>query len=369
MERYEAQMRRALALAERGWGRVSPNPMVGAIVLDRVGDVVGEGWHDGPGNPHAEVMALRAAGDRASGGTVVVTLEPCTHTGRTGPCTAALLEAGVARLVAATTDVNPVVDGGGFEVLRRAGVHVEVGPLAEEARRLNVAFERHVRTGRPFVILKTAITLDGKIAAADGSSRWISAEGSRADAQRLRAWADAIVVGAGTAVADDPQLTLRGAQAEGARPPLRVVVDGAGRVPATGRVFDGSAPTLVATTDRVDERQVAAWQAAGAEIAVLGPDPAGGVALDGLLEALGKRDVQGVLVEGGSALAWSFVRDGLLDRVVAYVAPALVGGDPAPGPVGGAGFRPISAALPMRFTSVRRVGPDLRVEADVQRDR
>ncbi|HSL11504.1 MAG TPA: bifunctional diaminohydroxyphosphoribosylaminopyrimidine deaminase/5-amino-6-(5-phosphoribosylamino)uracil reductase RibD [Actinomycetota bacterium] len=368
MERYEAHMRGALALAERGWGRVSPNPMVGAVALDRNGDVVGEGWHEGPGTPHAEVMALREAGDRARGGTLVVTLEPCNHAGRTGPCANALIDAGVAHVVVATPDVNPDVRGGGAETLRSAGIGVQVGVLADEARRLNAAFERHVTTGRPYVVLKSAASLDGRTAASDGSSRWITSDEARADAHRLRAWSDAVVVGAGTAIADDPSLTVRVPGLEAARPPLRVVVDATGRVSVPRRLFDRAAPTLVATTHRAPDDRIGAWEAAGAEVLVL-DDDGGTVALEPLLEALGKRDVQGVLVEGGATLAWSFVRDRLVDRVVVYLAPKLVGGASAPGILAGDGFAPIAAALAVRFTAVTPMGPDLKVEADVQRDR
>jgi diaminohydroxyphosphoribosylaminopyrimidine deaminase/5-amino-6-(5-phosphoribosylamino)uracil reductase len=366
MERYEAHMQQALVLAERGWGRVSPNPLVGAVVLDRDGGVVGEGWHEGPGTPHAEVMALRDAGDRARGGTVVVTLEPCNHAGRTGPCTEALIDAGVVRVVAGTGDVNPDVRGGGSDALRAAGLDVEVGCLAEDARRLNAAFERHVTSGRPFVVLKAASSLDGKTAAADGTSRWITSAEARADAHRLRAWADAIVVGSGTVLADDPALTVRGAELAGARPPIRVVLDARGRVPADATMFDDGAPTLVATTHRAPERRIAAWRAAGADVVVAdGGD--GSLALSPLFDALGKRDVQGILVEGGPTLAWSVVRERLADRVVLYLAPKVVGGQ-GHGVVGGDGFAPITEAIALRFTAVTRLGPDLKVEADVQRD-
>ena len=362
-------MRTALELAERGWGRVSPNPMVGAVVVQ--GDeVVGEGWYEGPrGRPHAEVRALLQAGDRARHATVVCTLEPCDHTGSTPPCTGALIQAGVDRVVVAAGDPNPVVDGRGLRSLRAAGVEVTAGLLADEAHRLNAAFERHVTTGRPFVIMKFASSLDGKVAAGDGSSRWISGPGSRADAHRLRAWADAVVVGAGTVLADDPALTARDPSVAGATPPLRVVVDSSGRVPARGRLFDGSAPTLVATTEAAGEARRTEWLRAGAEVEMGDRDEAGGVSLPGLMAALGKRDVQGVLLEGGPTLAWSAVRDGIVDRVVCYQAPTLVGGVSAPGALGGAGFAPIAEAMRLEIVSVERVGADLRVEADVHRHR
>ncbi len=366
----QTQMRRALELAERGWGRVSPNPMVGALVVDdRDGSVLGEGWHEGPGTAHGEVMALAAAGDLARGATVVCTLEPCNHFGRTPPCTRALIEAGVARVVVATTDPNLGEDTPGLVELRDAGIEVEIGVMAAESRRLNRAFERHVTSGLPYVTLKMASSLDGKTAAADGSSRWITGEGSRADVQRLRAWADAVVVGAGTAIADDPSLTVRDARFAEARSPMRVVVDTAGRVPATGHLFDGSAPTLIATSDLTPEGRIREWTAAGADVAVLERDDAGAVSLPALLHHLGKRDVQGVLVEGGATLAWSLVRDRLIDDAVLYVAPILVGGAAAPGVIGGGGFAPIAEALELTFDTVERIGPDIRLEAHVHRDR
>ena len=366
----QTQMRRALELARRGWGRVSPNPMVGALVLDdRDGSALGEGWHEGPGTPHAEVMALAAAGDLARGATVVCTLEPCNHFGRTPPCTRALIDAGVRRVIVAAADPNLGDDTPGLVELRDAGVDVEVGVMAAESRRLNRAFERHVTSGLPYVTLKMASSLDGKTAAADGSSRLITGEDSRADVQRLRAWADAVVVGAGTAIADDPSLTVRDARFAEARAPMRVVVDTAGRVPATGHLFDGSAPTMIATSDLTPEARIGEWSAAGADVAILDRDEAGAVSLAALLHHLGKRDVQGVLVEGGATLAWSLVRDRLIDDAVLYVAPILVGGAAAHGLISGSGFTPIAEALELTFDAAERIGPDIRLEAHVHRDR
>lgn len=362
-------MRRALELAERGWGRVAPNPMVGAVVV-RGHEVLGEGWFEGPrGRPHAEVRALHAAGPRARGATVVCSLEPCDHTGSTPPCTRALIEAGVARVVVGAVDPNPLVDGRGIRTLREAGIEVVLGPMADEAHRLNAAFERHVTTGMPFVILKTAASLDGRAAARDGSSRWITGEEARADAHRLRAWADAIVVGAGTVAADDPQLTARHPAHPGATQPVRVVTDTSGRLPASGRLFEDGAPTLVATTDLAPDGRRSEWEATGAEVLTLERDATGGVSLPALLAELGKRDVQGVLLEGGPTLAWSAIRDEVVDRVVWYVAPALVGGVDAPAALGGEGFASIADALRLELTAVERLGDDLRLEADVHRDR
>ena len=360
-------MRRALELAALGRGLVSPNPMVGAVVV-RDGRVVGEGWHEGPGMPHAEARALGAAGTLARGATIYCTLEPCDHVGRTPPCTSAIIEAGVVRAIVAAGDPNPLVDGRGFDRLRASGIEVVDGVLEEPSRRLNAAFERHVVSGLPLVTLKSAASLDGKTAATDRSSRWITGEAAREDAHRLRAASDAIVVGAGTVVDDDPALTVRDPSYRG-RPPLRVVVDASGRVPADARVFDDSAPTLVATTGRAPRGVVDAWTAAGADVESFDPDETGGVCLPDLLAHLGKRDVQGVLLEGGATLAWSFVEQRLIDRVVLYLAPKLVGGAEAPGILMGEGFAPIGRAAGLRIVSVERIGDDLKVEADVHGDR
>jgi diaminohydroxyphosphoribosylaminopyrimidine deaminase / 5-amino-6-(5-phosphoribosylamino)uracil reductase len=364
----ERHMRRAIELAGRGWGRVSPNPLVGAVLV-REGEVVGEGLHEGPGRAHAEVVALEQAGALSRGATIHTTLEPCNRFGRTPPCTRALVEAGVARVIVATLDPDLGDGAPGVGELRGAGIEVETGVLAAEAERQNEAFLTHVRTGRPCVVLKMAASLDGKSAARDGSSQWITGEPARADVQRLRAWADAIAVGAGTALADDPSLTLRDAAFAAARPPLRVLVDAAGRVPATGRLFDGASATLVATTESAPAARLAEWQASGADVAVVDRDDGGRVALPALVELLGKQGVQGLLIEGGAELAGSAIRDRVVDRIVLYLAPMLTGGSSAPGVLGGEGFAPIGASARVDVVSVEFVGEDLRVEADVHRDR
>ena len=362
----EAYMERAIELARRGSGLVSPNPMVGAVVVSD-GAIVGEGSHEGPGLPHAEVVALDRAGERARGATLFTSLEPCDHYGRTPPCTAAIVRAGIARVVSAARDPNPVVDGQGVRSLRARGVEVLEGIREAEAQRLNAGFAKHVRTGMPFVIWKAAASLDGKVAARDGSSRWITGETARADVHRLRAWADAIVVGAGTALADDPELTVRDPDYRG-RPPIRVLVDARGRVGPSGDLFDDQAPTLVATTELAPTTARDAWREAGAEVLVVETDGEG-VGLTALMRDLGKRDVQGVLLEGGPTLAWSAVEEGLVDRIVLYLSPKLLGGRDAPTVLEGRGFAPVGQALPMRIGSIERVGEDLRVEADVHGDR
>src|SRR5262245_14425258 len=337
------RMRDAIDRAARGWGRVSPNPVVGALLVTSDGTVAGRGWYEGPrGAPHAEVRAIQDAGDRALGATLYCTLEPCDHHGATPPCTEAILAAGVARVVVAATDPNPLVDGRGLARLRAEGLPVEQGPLATDAHRLNAAFERHVTTGLPFVIWKVASSLDGKTAAADGSSRWITSSEAREDAHALRAWADAVVVGAGTVRADDPRLTARSVAAHAeAWQPLRVVVDASGGTPPEARVFEPGAPTLVATTHRAPEERIRGWVATGAEVSVLEAEPGGGVSPAALVRELGKRDVQGVLLEGGATLAWTFIREDLVDRVVHYLAPSIIGGLGATGVVGGRGFMPV----------------------------
>jgi diaminohydroxyphosphoribosylaminopyrimidine deaminase / 5-amino-6-(5-phosphoribosylamino)uracil reductase len=361
-----AYMERALQLAEQGRGLVSPNPLVGAVVV-RDDRIVGEGYHRGPGTPHAEIDALAAAGGLARGAVLYSTLEPCDHFGRTGRCTTAIIDAGVVRVVSAMVDPNPIVDGRGHSRLAVADLDVSTGVLADEAARLNEAYAKHVRTGLPFVTWKAAASLDGKVAACDGSSRWITGEAARRDVHRLRGGADAIVVGAGTALADDPSLTVRDPAYRG-RPPLRVLMDARGRVPAAGDLFDDEAPTLVATTDAAPLHRRDEWRAAGADVVTF-EAVRELVPLDALMEHLGKRDIQSVLLEGGPTLAWSAIEDAVVDRVVVYLAPKLIGGGEAPSVLEGRGFAPIGSALPLAIRSFDIVGGDLRVEADVHRHR
>lgn len=334
----EAAMARAIDLAARGLGTTSPNPIVGAVVLDAAGEIAGEGWHERPGGAHAEVAALTAAGDRACAGTMVVTLEPCTHTGRTGPCTQALLAAGIARVIYAVADPTAEA-GGGADILRGAGVEVLAGVLADDAARGNEAWLLAERLQRPFVTWKCAVTLDGRTAAADGTSRWITGAEARADTHLLRAQVDAMLVGAGTVLIDNPQLTVRDADgANAARQPLRVVADRRGRVPRTARVFDDVAPTLVSAA----------------------ADPAG------ILAELYDRGVRHVLLEGGATLAGSFVRDGLVDRVLAYMAPALLGAGPSA--LTGTGIGTIDRARRLRFDDVTQIGSDVRITARPEKE-
>ncbi|ADG88089.1 riboflavin biosynthesis protein RibD [Thermobispora bispora] len=349
--RDDHYMRRAIELAARGHGGTSPNPVVGCVVVDPTGEIVGEGFHAYAGGPHAEIVALRQAGERARGATAYVTLEPCDHTGRTGPCTAALLQAGVARVVVAVPDPNPVA-AGGAETLLRHGVTVDVGVLAAEAERVNEEWLTYMRARRPFVTWKFAATIDGRSAAADGTSKWITSPEARADVHRLRAASDAIVAGIGTVLADDPRLTVRTPEPRRTRPVLRVVVDSGARTPAGARVLDGEAPTLVAVADDADPPPHLGD-------AVRLPRADGGLDLRALLAELHRRQVVSVLLEGGPTLAGSFLREGLVDRVVGYLAPALLGaGSAALGP---AGVTTIAERHRLEFEEVTRIGPDLKV--------
>lgn len=323
-------MIRARELGESVLGTTSPNPAVGAVILDADGIPVGEGATAPPGGPHAEVVALAQAGDRARGGTAVLTLEPCAHTGRTAPCTDALIAAGVARVVVAVPEPTELA-GGGADRLRAAGVDVELGAEQGEAEAGALAsWLTGVREHRPYVVWKVAATLDGRVAAADGSSRWITGEPARAAVHRLRATCDAVLVGSGTVLADDPQLTVRDADGRNAlRQPLRVVVDRRGRLPEDARVFDDAGPTLVSSAS----------------------SPAA------LLGELFDRDVRRLLLEGGPTLAGAFLREGLVDEIVIHLAPKLLGSGPSL--VSDLGIRAIGDALDLSVVDVTLLGGDV----------
>ncbi|MET7395304.1 bifunctional diaminohydroxyphosphoribosylaminopyrimidine deaminase/5-amino-6-(5-phosphoribosylamino)uracil reductase RibD [Dactylosporangium sp. NPDC005572] len=331
-------MRRAVELARLSLGETSPNPNVGAVIAAPDGTVVGEGRTAPAGGPHAEVRALEQAGERARGATAYVTLEPCNHTGRTGPCTEALIAAGVARVVAGVRDPNPVA-AGGLERLRAAGLRAEIGTvLPEFARDAMVGWLTAVDRGTPYVIWKFAATLDGRSAAADGTSMWITSPQAREDVHRLRAGVDAIIAGIGTVLADDPQLTVRLPDVR--RNPLRVVVAGTRSAPATAKVLDDSASTWVVTGN------------------------GGPVELRPMLQELYRRGVRSALLEGGPTLAGAFLAEGLIDRVVAYLAPKLLGAGPAA--LGPAGISTITEALTLDVVDLARIGPDVRLTATVK---
>jgi diaminohydroxyphosphoribosylaminopyrimidine deaminase/5-amino-6-(5-phosphoribosylamino)uracil reductase len=321
-----AAMRRALELAGRGAGHVEPNPQVGAVVVAADGTIVGEGWHAVFGGPHAEVAALAAAGPAARGATLCVTLEPCCHHGKTPPCTAAIIAAGIARVVVATGDPFPAVAGRGITALRAAGIDVETGPLAAEAHRLIAPFRKLVETGTPWVIAKWAMSLDGRLAAPPGADRWISSPESRSLVHALRGRIDAIAVGIGTVLADDPLLTAR---PPGPRQPLRIVLDSAARLPLAAALVRTAreVPVLVAAGPAAAADRVAALRAAGCEVWQAASDTPS-ARLRELLAELGRRRLTNLMVEGGAAVLHTLFAAGVVDEIQAFVAPRVIGGDP-----------------------------------------
>lgn len=351
-------MRRALRLAARARGRTSPNPMVGAIIV-RNGRIVGEGWHPGAGKPHAEVIALQAAAQKARGATLYVTLEPCCHWGRTPPCVDSIIAAGIRSIVAAQVDPDPRVSGKGADKLRAAGIEVEFGVLGQQAARLIEAHHKYVTTRRPFVTLKLACSLDGKIATASGQSQWITGEQARRFVHRLRAESDAAMVGAGTVLADDPLITARLVSAS--KQPLRVVIDGKARTPADARVLKAASARTLVVVGASASRQAEGLRAAGAEVLSL-PDTDGRIDLGSVLDELGRREITTLLVEGGATLAAALVEARLVDKFIFILAPILIGGAEAPSAIAGAGARVLEQAARLRDVQVRRLGQDILVE-------
>jgi diaminohydroxyphosphoribosylaminopyrimidine deaminase/5-amino-6-(5-phosphoribosylamino)uracil reductase len=371
----ERFMREALCLAARGEGFTRPNPMVGAIVV-RSGEAIGRGWHEKCGGPHAEVNAIKeasAAGEKSvSGATLYVTLEPCCHTGRTPPCVDLIIASGIARLVCAMEDPNPLVAGKGIAALKAAGIEVSVGTLERESRALNRAFVKHITTGLPYVILKSAVSLDGKIATASGESKWISCEESRKDAHLLRARVSAIMTGIGTVLADDPLLSAR--PAGGARAqPKRIIVDTNLRIPLTSKIVASSReiPTVIAigarTANSVDPEiraKFATLEAAGVRIIPVG-ERDGRVDLALLAVILGIDGIDSILIESGGTLAWGALEAGIVDRVRFYVAPVIIGGERARSAIGGNGVESLAKAPTLANAETRMVGRDIVVEGDL----
>jgi diaminohydroxyphosphoribosylaminopyrimidine deaminase/5-amino-6-(5-phosphoribosylamino)uracil reductase len=350
-------MHEALDLARRGAGRTSPNPMVGAVVVAG-GQVVGRGYHPGAGEPHAEVFALREAEGRTRGATLYVTLEPCPHWGRTPPCTETIIASGIRRVVAAMHDPDHRVSGRGLRRLAEAAIETCVGVAEGEARDLNEAYVKHRTIGLPFVTAKWAMSLDGRIATGSGESRWISGEASRTLAHERRAAADAILVGIGTVLRDDPALTAR---PYAARQPRRIILDSHLRIPVDAHVLaqDGT-PVIVATTKHASPAAREALEARGVEVLVA-DGPQGRVDLTVLLQELGRRGVLNLLVEGGGGVHGAFFDGGLVDKVLIFVAPKILGG-PGPSPVGGTGVEALARAWRLGRTSVRQVGEDVVIE-------
>jgi diaminohydroxyphosphoribosylaminopyrimidine deaminase/5-amino-6-(5-phosphoribosylamino)uracil reductase len=348
-------MRMALGLALKGAGRTSPNPMVGAVLV-RGRSVVATGYHRRAGGAHAEIVALKRAGARARGATLYLNLEPCNHFGRTPPCADAVIRAGVKRVVVGLADPNPVVAGRGIRKLRRAGVQVEVGLLREECRRLNEAFCKYITRRLPFVILKLAASLDGKIATSTGDSRWITDEAARRYVHSLRNQVDAVLVGAGTVIADDPQLTCR---IPGGRNPLRVVVDGRLRIPATARLLREPGKTIVVTGPRALLRKVRAIERCGAEVWRF-PLSDGAVPFASLLRELGRRGIVSVMIEGGAITAARALREKVVDKLCFFYAPKIIGGDGLE-MIAPLGIRKISHSRQIKNLGVEKLGKDILV--------
>ncbi|MGB5207962.1 MAG: bifunctional diaminohydroxyphosphoribosylaminopyrimidine deaminase/5-amino-6-(5-phosphoribosylamino)uracil reductase RibD [Azonexus sp.] len=349
-------MARALQLAERGMWTTTPNPRVGCV-LTRDGEVIGEGWHEKAGEPHAEVNALRAAGERARGATAYVTLEPCSHHGRTPPCAEALVAVGVSRVVAAMSDPNPLVAGTGLAMLRAAGIEATSGLLENEARELNIGFVSRMTRGRPWLRLKAAASLDGKTALNNGVSQWITGPDARRDGHRWRARACAVLTGIGTVRDDDPQLLVR--DVETTRQPLRVVVDSRLETPLSARILQGG-PVLVAVAVD-DEKRANLLRAAGAEVLLL-PNAAGKVELKDLLEELGRRGINEVHAEAGFKLNGSLLREGLVDELLLYLAPCLIGHD-ASGLFNLPELTSLDGKRLLQIRDLRQIGEDIRLIA------
>ena len=353
----EKFMRRALMLARKGEGRVSPNPLVGAVIV-REGRIIGEGWHRCCGENHAEINAIRDATETVAGATFYITLEPCSHHGRTPPCVEALIAQRPGRVVVGVVDPNPLVSGRGIEALRQSGIETEVGILEETCRESNRIFFKYIRTGLPYVTLKFAQTLDGRIATASGDSRWISSPPSLRFAHRLRAVHDAILVGADTVRMDNPELTCRLVRG---RNPLRIVVDSVLRLPPDATIFSDGKRTIAVATRRAPAASRRLLEKKGVEVLEIGEDPAGRVNLRQLLAVLGKREISSVLVEGGAAVATAFLKENLVDRLLIVLAPKIVG--VGVNAVGDLGIRRMDDALGFSFQRVACCGADLILDA------
>lgn len=351
----------ALDLARKGAGWTSPNPMVGAVIV-KEGRIIGQGYHARCGDLHAERAALAACREDPAGADLYVTLEPCCHQGRQPPCTQAILEAGIARVFVGSGDPNPLVAGQGIGILRRAGVQVEEGVLQRECEALNDVFFHFIRTGRPYGVLKYAMTLDGKLAAYTGQSKWITGEAARRHVHSQRNRFRAILVGVGTVLADDPQLTCR---LPGGRDPLRVVCDSQLRTPLAAQVVQTAkeTPTYLATCV-TNELRLAPYRDLGVQILPV-PEADGHADLDALFTLLGKMGVDSVLLEGGAALHWAAVEAGLVNKVQAYLSPKILGGKGAKSPVGGQGFPHPDRALKLSTPVITRLGEDLLLESEV----
>lgn len=362
----EKYMRLAMQLAGNAIGRTSPNPLVGAVIV-KDNRVVGCGWHRKAGTPHAEVHALNQAGELAQGADVYVTLEPCAHYGKTPSCAKALVEAKVKNVYGGLLDVNPKVAGKGFKILEDAGIHVEYGFLQDELRKQNEVFFKWIEHKKPFVVLKAAMTLDGKIATATGQSKWITNETSRAYGYKLRDIYDGIMVGINTVIEDNPMLTAR---VDGGKSPIRIVVDSSLRIDINANVVqDKSAKTIVATTDKADKDKILKLQAQDVDVIVVDKDKNDKVDIEKLLDILGQQNICSILVEGGATLSGSFVAKKLVDKVYFFIAPKIIGGKEAKTPVSGTGILNLQEALTLKDIQIEKLEEDILIIGRVDKDK
>lgn len=362
----EKYMRLAMQLAGNAIGRTSPNPLVGAVIV-KDNRVVGCGWHRKAGTPHAEVHALNQAGELAQGADVYVTLEPCAHYGKTPPCAKALVEAKVKNVYGGLLDVNPKVAGKGFKILEDAGIHVEYGFLQDELRKQNEVFFKWIEHKKPFIVLKAAMTLDGKIATATGQSKWITNETSRAYGYKLRDIYDGIMVGINTVIEDNPMLTAR---VDGGKNPIRIVVDSSLKIDINANlVQDKSAKTIIATTDKADKDKILKLQAQNVDVIVVDKDENDKVDIEKLLNILGQQNICSILVEGGATLSGSFVAKKLVDKVYFFIAPKIVGGKEAKTPVAGTGILNLQEALALKDIQIEKLEEDILIIGRVDKDK
>lgn len=362
----EKYMRLAMQLAGNAIGRTSPNPLVGAVIV-KDNRVVGCGWHRKAGTPHAEVHALNQAGELAQGADVYVTLEPCAHYGKTPPCAKALVEAKVKNVYGGLLDVNPKVAGKGFKILEDAGIHVEYGFLQDELRKQNEVFFKWIEHKKPFIVLKAAMTLDGKIATATGQSKWITNETSRAYGYKLRDIYDGIMVGINTVIEDNPMLTVR---VDGGKNPIRIVVDSSLKIDINANVVqDKSAKTIIATTDKADKDKILKLQAQDVDVIVVDKDKNDKVDIEKLLDILGQQNICSILVEGGATLSGSFVAKKLVDKVDFFIAPKIVGGKEAKTPVAGTGILNLQEALALKDIQIEKLEEDILIIGRVDKDK
>lgn len=364
----EEYMKRALELAKNGTGYTNPNPLVGAVIV-KDGIIIGEGYHFAYGGNHAEINAFLNAKSDVKGATMYVTLEPCSHFGKTPPCANAIVQKGIKKVVIGLMDPNPLVSGRGIEILRDNGIEVVTGVLEEECKKINEVFLKYIITGRPFCILKTAMTLDGKIATSTGHSKWITSEISRKYVHELRHRVAAIMVGIGTVIADDPSLTAR-IENKDAKDPIRIVVDSSARIPLDSKVLhlESKAKTIIVTTEKAEKDKLRILEEMGAEI-IITPLKNGRVDLTYLMQILGKRKIDSVLLEGGSDLNYSAIEDGIVDKINTFIAPKIIGGNKAKTPIGGLGKATMGEAIVIRDMEIYRFGDDLMIEGYLGKER